>query len=185
MPRIVVPLASLAVLAGCAGLSTGPALEARAELREANGRAAGTARFEQVGDSVHIVLTLTGLPPGPHAVHIHAVGRCDPPDFGSAGAHFNPERRQHGLQNPEGPHAGDLPNVTVQPDGQGRLETVTARVTLGSGPASLFDADGSALVVHAGPDDFKTDPAGQAGARIACGVITRVEPPRPAPVRGY
>jgi superoxide dismutase, Cu-Zn family len=185
MPRFVVPLASLAVLTGCAGLATGPPIEARAELRTATGQAVGIARLEPVGDTVHLTLTLTGLPPGVHAVHIHAVGRCDGPDFTSAGPHVNPERRQHGLQNPEGPHAGDLPNVTVDADGQGRLETMTARVTLGNGPTSLFDADGSALVIHAGPDDFKTDPAGQAGARIACGVITRVEPTRPAPVRAY
>jgi len=185
MRRIVVGVASLLALTGCAGLTAGDRPAARAELRDATGRAVGTARLEQVGDGVHLVLALTGLPPGVHAVHLHEVGRCDPPDFASAGGHFNPGRRQHGLETPQGPHAGDLPNITVDGDGAGRLETVTERVTLGSGPTSLFDADGSALVVHAGPDDFRTDPAGLAGARIACGIVVKVEPPKPEPVRGY
>ncbi len=185
MLRVVARLASLVLLSGCAGLTTGYRPEARVELLDATGRAVGTARLEQVGAVVHIVLALTGMPPGVHAVHIHAVGRCDPPDFASAGGHFNPGRRQHGLQNPQGPHAGDLPNISIDADGTGRLETVAERVTLASGPTSLFDADGSALVVHAGPDDFKTDPAGNAGARIACGVIVKVEPPKLEPVRGY
>lgn len=183
MLRAVVALASLVLLSSCTGLAPGYRPEARAELRDATGRVVGTARLEQVGDVVHIVLEMTGMPPGVHAVHIHAVGRCDPPDFASAGGHFNPGRRQHGLLNPQGPHAGDLPNITIDADGTGRLETVTERVTLGSGPTTLFDADGSALVVHASSDDFKTDPAGNAGARIACGVIVKAEPPRPAPAR--
>ena len=185
MRRVVVRVASLVVLTGCAGLGTGDRPAASAELRDATGRTVGAARLEQVGGGVHLVLTVSGLPPGVHAVHLHTVGRCEPPDFASAGGHFNPGKRQHGLENPQGPHAGDLPNVTVDADGTGRLETVTERVTLGAGPTSLFDADGSALVVHAGPDDFKTDPTGNAGARIACGVVVRVEPPKPEPVRGY
>src|SRR5437899_597595 len=190
MRRIVVRVAWLLALTGCAGLTAGDRPAARAELRDASGRAVGPARLEQVGDGVHLVLELTGLPPGVHAVHLHAVGRCDPPDFASAGGHFNPAKRQHGLQNPQGPHAGDLPNITVAADGTGRLETTTNRVTLSSGETSVFDTDGSALVVHAGPDDFKTDPTGNSGARIACGVISRgqtaarPEPPRVRPMMG-
>jgi Cu-Zn family superoxide dismutase len=119
------------------------------------------------------VLEARGVPPGLHGFHIHAVGKCDPPDFSSAGQHFNPTGKQHGALNPAGSHAGDLPNLNVGPDGVGRLETTTEQITLGTGPTSVWDADGSALVLHAAPDDFKTDPTGNAGARIACGVITK------------
>jgi Cu-Zn family superoxide dismutase len=100
------------------------------------------------------------------------VGKCDAPDFTSAGPHFNPTGKQHGALNPQGSHAGDLPNLNVGPDGTGRLETATEQITLGPGATSLWDADGSALVVHAAPDDFTTDPTGNAGGRIACGILT-------------
>jgi Cu-Zn family superoxide dismutase len=106
-------------------------------------------------------------------VHIHAVGRCQPPDFASAGGHFNPTGQEHGVLNPRGPHAGDLASVTVGADGRGRLETTTEMVSLLSGPTSILDPDGSALVVHARGDDFRTDPTGNSGDRIACGVIRR------------
>jgi Cu-Zn family superoxide dismutase len=104
---------------------------------------------------------------------VHAVGKCDPPDFATAGPHFNPLNKQHGALNPQGSHAGDLPNITVAPDGTGRMETTTEQLTLGSGPLSVWDADGSALVIHANPDDFKTDPTGNSGNRIACGVLVK------------
>jgi Cu-Zn family superoxide dismutase len=122
---------------------------------------------------VRIVLEAQGLSPGAKGVHIHAVGKCDPPDFTTAGSHFNPAGRQHGALNPQGPHAGDLPNLTVGADGKGRLEASIELVTLLTGTNSVFDADGSAIVVHAAPDDFRTDPTGNSGARIACGVIGR------------
>jgi superoxide dismutase, Cu-Zn family len=162
------------LVGGCAGVveTPPPALSAAAEVRNAQGRVLGTARLNEVSGGVRIVLEARGLPPGAKAVHIHEVGRCDPPDFSSAGGHFNPEGKQHGLLNPAGPHAGDLPNITIAADGAGRLESMDTHVTLGTGTRSLLDADGSALVIHAGPDDFKTDPAGGSGARIACGVIT-------------
>jgi len=114
-----------------------------------------------------------GLPPGTKAVHIHDVGQCTPPSFESAGPHFNPTKAQHGLENRKGPHAGDLPNMTVNDTGQGHLEVTNSRVTLKAGPTSLFDENGSALVVHEGPDDMRSEPAGNSGARIACGVIVR------------
>jgi Cu-Zn family superoxide dismutase len=105
-----------------------------------------------------------------HGTHLHATGRCDPPGFTTAGGHLNPAARQHGLRNPAGPHLGDLPNLTVAANGTGRMEATIA-ATLTPGQAPLFDADGTALVVHAGPDDMVTDPAGNSGARIACTVI--------------
>jgi Cu-Zn family superoxide dismutase len=110
-------------------------------------------------------------PAGSHGVHLHETGKCEGPSFESAGAHFNPTGRKHGVLSLEGPHAGDLPNVTLEGGGTGRMETTTNRVTLAAGAASLFDADGTAIVVHAGADDFTTDPAGGSGPRIACGVI--------------
>jgi superoxide dismutase, Cu-Zn family len=172
MKRIAVVLASL-LAAGCA--STGISVDntARAELRNAGGQVVGTATLTQVGGAVRIVLEAQGLPAGAKGVHIHAVGRCDPPDFTSAGSHFNPQGRQHGALNAQGPHAGDLPNLTIGADGKGRLESTSQLVTLQTGPSSVFDADGSALVVHAAPDDFRTDPTGNSGARIACGVISK------------
>lgn len=162
------------LLAGCASVGTSPGDgRARAELRDAGGRPVGTATFTQVGGAVRVQLEVKGLPPGVKAVHVHAVGRCEPPSFTSAGGHFNPRGRQHGAQNPAGPHAGDLPNITIAADGTGRLESTTELLTLRGGATSVFDGDGSALVVHAAPDDFKTDPTGNAGARLACGIITR------------
>ena len=176
MKRLVAIAASLAVtLAGCASMTQPAATDnaAGAELRDANGQPAGTATFTQVPGGVRIVVDAKGMPPGPHGVHIHEVGKCDGPQFTTAGAHFNPDKKQHGTLNPQGPHGGDLPNLTVATDGTGRLETMTERITLGPGATSVFDADGSAIVVHAGPDDFKTDPTGNSGGRIACGVIVK------------
>lgn len=161
------------LLAGCAAMQPVGDTTAAADLRNAAGHSVGTAHFTQVGGVVRIVLEARGLPPGLHGVHIHAVGKCDPPDFTSAGPHFNPTNAQHGALNPQGSHAGDLPNLDVAPDGTGRLETATEQLSLGSGPTSLWDADGSSLVVHAAPDDFKTDPTGNSGARIACGLVTK------------
>jgi Cu-Zn family superoxide dismutase len=161
------------LLAGCAATRSVADNHARAELHDASGKTVGTASFNQVGSAVRVVLEVQGLPPGPKGVHVHAVGACDPREFTTAGPHFNPGNRQHGALNPQGPHAGDLPNIVVGADGKGRLESTTELVTLQSGPSSVFDADGSALVVHAAPDDFRTDPTGNSGARIACGVITK------------
>jgi superoxide dismutase, Cu-Zn family len=175
MRRVALITIAVVALAGCATMRQPPAapITAVAEMKNAQGQAIGNATLSQVGNGVRVVLEARGLPPGQHGVHIHTVGKCDPPDFTSAGAHFNPDAKKHGLQNSQGPHAGDLPNITIGTDGTGRLESMNERITLGEGPTTLFDADGSALVIHAAPDDFKTDPTGNSGARIACGVITK------------
>lgn len=174
IPTLTAALAVTALMvAGCAALQ-GRGPTAAAELRDAQGQVVAQATFTQTAAGVRLVVEARGLPPGEKGIHIHEVGRCEPPGFISAGGHFNPGRRQHGLENPAGPHAGDLPNIRIDAQGAGRLETTTDRITLGSGPTSLFDADGSALVIHAAPDDHRTDPTGNSGARIACGVISRV-----------
>ena len=121
-------------------------------------------------DSVRVVVESTGLPAGTHGTHLHAVGRCEPPAFTTAGPHLNPASRQHGLRNPQGPHLGDMPNLVVGANGRGRVEAIV-RGSITPGRAPLFDPDGTALVVHATADDQVTDPAGNSGARIACGVL--------------
>jgi superoxide dismutase, Cu-Zn family len=143
-----------------------------ADLKDRDGRSIGRATFREQTIGVVIQFQVKGLSPGLHAVHVHAVGQCTAPAFTSAGSHFNPTQKKHGLNNPEGPHAGDLPNMLVAQDGSGRYEVFADGVTLKGGPASLLDSDGSALVIHAGVDDNSTDPAGNAGDRVACGVIT-------------
>jgi superoxide dismutase, Cu-Zn family len=150
-----------------------PPPSAGSTLRDASGRVVGSAVFLQESDGVRILLDVKGLAPGTKAVHIHAVGQCTPPSFESAGPHFNPTKAPHGSENRKGPHAGDLPNITVDHTGQGHLEVTNPRVNLKTGPSSLLDGSGSALVVHAGPDDMRTEPEGNSGARIACGVIVR------------
>jgi Cu-Zn family superoxide dismutase len=146
---------------------------AKAELKNAKGEAVGNATLTEGPGGVKIAIQASKLPPGPHGFHIHAVGKCDPPDFTSAGGHFNPHGKKHGLKSPEGPHAGDLPNLVVGADGAAKAEVVAAQVTLKEGKNSLFQPGGTALVIHANPDDEKTDPTGNAGGRIACGVITK------------
>jgi Cu-Zn family superoxide dismutase len=162
------------VSVGCAEAGrTGPAARsATAELKDANGQVVGTAKLSDVAGAVRILLETRDLPPGEKGVHIHETESCEPPTFESAGGHFNPTGRQHGALNPQGAHAGDLPNITVGDDGSGQLQTTTALVSLASGREnSLLDEDGSAIVVHAKADDMRTDPAGNSGDRIACGVI--------------
>jgi len=152
---------------------TSPPPSAGVTLRDANGREVGNAVLVQEDGGVRVLLDVKGLTPGTKAVHVHEVGRCDPPSFESAGAHFNPTRAEHGLENPRGPHAGDLPNLTVDATGQGHLEFTATRVNLKQGAASLLDGSGTALIVHESPDDMRTDPTGNSGPRIACGVVNR------------
>lgn len=150
---------------------------AYATISNAAGETRGTAELWQDLDKVvHVDVQLTGLPPGPHGIHFHSVGLCDPSGattFASAGAHFNPLGRQHGLDSPAGPHAGDAPNFTASATGVGRATFTTDRISLTAGSTSLFDADGSSIVVHVSADDQISQPAGNSGARIACGLVRR------------
>jgi superoxide dismutase, Cu-Zn family len=151
-----------------------PAPTAQATLVNNQGQKVGEAKLTQTPQGVKIDLTVENLPPGVHAFHIHDKGVCSTPDFTSAGGHFNPFHKKHGLKNPQGPHAGDLPNITVGPDGKAKVSVVAKLVTLKEGEKnSLFQTGGTSLVIHANPDDYMTDPAGNAGPRIACGPITR------------
>ncbi|HEX7051581.1 MAG TPA: superoxide dismutase family protein [Longimicrobiales bacterium] len=156
------------------GTAEAPARAARAELRDADGNRVGTATFTEEANGVRVVVDVSDLRPGRHGFHIHETGRCDPPDFQSAGGHFDPEGREHGMENPAGPHAGDLPNLVVQVDGTGRGNSLDPYVTLEGGEDSLFRNGGTALVVHADPDDYYTDPSGDSGDRVACGIIERL-----------
>ena len=161
----------LSLSAACS-LSTEPTSQATAELKDKDGKTVGMATFRESGRGVTVSLNAKGLTPGLHAVHVHAVGKCEPPAFTSAGGHFNPAQKKHGHKSPEGAHAGDLPNMLVAKDGTGRFEVFTDGMTLKPGATSVFDKDGSALVIHVGVDDYATDPTGNAGDRAACGVIT-------------
>jgi Cu-Zn family superoxide dismutase len=146
----------------------------RATVRNASGATLGVLLLEPTSNGVHITGTLSALPAGIHGIHLHGVGKCDASDFVTAGGHFNPAAAHHGLENPAGPHAGDLPNITVNPNGEAVVDLVTPRVILSATPPTgIFDSDGTAVVIHIGPDDQRTDPAGNSGARIACGVVER------------
>lgn len=167
---IVLAVSGVLLLVVTAGVAVAQGM---AELKDKEGNDAGTAQFTEDPKGVAINVQAKGLEPGELGIHFHEKGDCSSSDFKSAGDHFNPEDKKHGLENPEGPHAGDLPNITAKQDGTAAYQTTTDRVTLSEGEASLFDSDGSALVIHEKADDQKTDPAGDSGDRIACGEIEK------------
>ena len=151
-----------------------PSMEtARSEIRDAQGRSLGVVELEETDFGVKLSGTLTGLSPGEHGFHIHETGLCDPPAFESAGAHYAPLGRRHGFHDPQGPHAGDLRNLLVSEAGSTLVDAADSLVTLREGANTLLDADGSALIVHAEPDDYRSQPSGNSGDRVACGVIAR------------
>ena len=146
---------------------------AHADLMDASGKSVGSATLTQTTGGVQIKATFSNLPPGVHGIHIHTAGKCEAPAFTTAGGHFNPANKKHGMDNPDGMHMGDLPNFTVAADGTGQLTALAEHATLADGDNSLFHTGGTALVIHAMADDYKTDPSGNSGARIACGVIEK------------
>ena len=162
---------ALVALAGCSTVADLPTERiGSATIMRADGVPAGTAQLLASGDQVTLAAVLTGIPAGVHGIHLHTAGSCTRPDFSSAGAHLNPLARKHGATNPDGKHAGDLPNITIQPGGTGSL-TADLEGTRAQIRDWLFDTDGTAILVHADPDDYRTDPSGNSGSRIACGVL--------------
>lgn len=173
MRKFYLGLLVAAGAAGCTSIGELPAQRlAGATLRSSTDLPAGTAQVMVVGDKLNLTVAAAGISEGPHGVHLHAIGNCMAPAFTSAGSHLNPASRQHGRDNPAGSHLGDLPNLVVDSTGTGTLsiELPGSRADL---EQALFDADGTAVVIHASADDYRTDPTGNSGGRIACGVLTR------------
>jgi Cu-Zn family superoxide dismutase len=157
------------------GQSRGPAgpaaPSAAVEIQDASGSLRATGTLKQNADGIAVHIEAHGMKPGSYGIHVHAVGQCAGPGFTTAGGHWNPTGKQHGRDNPMGMHEGDLPNLVIGSDGNGTLDAVIAGGMLNDGPAALLDADGAAVVIHAAADDYKTDPSGNSGARVACGVV--------------
>lgn len=177
MTARVGPIAALAALLACHSATPGPGglplpePAASATLRDSTGARIGVATFTLVEGSARLGVSVAGLAPGQHGIHLHERGVCTPPDFSSAGGHLNPAGRKHGLENPEGPHAGDLPNLMVESDGSADTVFALPAGLLALGPGGVLRPEGTAVVIHAGRDDQRTDPSGNSGARLACGVI--------------
>jgi len=173
-PRVTL-FTLLLILAVTAASGQGKAMKKKTvELKDAKGTDVGTATIESKASGVEVKLNLKDLPPGEHAVHFHQNAKCDPPDFKSAGPHLNPTGKQHGFDNPQGHHAGDMKNFTVKENDTAKATVMDEDVVLGTGSEanSLFANGGTAIMIHAKADDYKTDPSGNSGDRIACGAVT-------------
>lgn len=165
-------LGSALAMAACSTVQNDEqVLVAKTVLTDTNGRTVGSAEILQADSGLTLKAQVSGLSPGAHGIHLHTTGKCEAPSFTTAGGHLNPSTQQHGTMNPAGPHLGDLPNIDVSADGSGSVNAPISGVPADVRNA-IYDADGTALVVHAGPDDYKTDPSGNSGGRIACGVLT-------------
>ncbi len=173
-------LTAAIALAGCTTTSSRAPMDeppaepasVSAEVRDAAGTVRAQATAEQVGDSIRVRVEARGLMQGAYGAHIHTTGRCDAPGFNAAGPHWNPTGHKHGKDNPQGMHKGDLPNLLVGTDGRGSFEYTVPNAWISRGANNvLMDADGAAVVIHQQADDFRTDPSGNSGGRIACGVL--------------
>ena len=173
-PRMKHPIwSSIALSVVLATAALPSAAKTKVELKDAQGKDVGTVILWEQGSGVGLQLDLHGLPAGEHAIHFHQNPKCDGPEFKSAGGHFNPDGKKHGFENPEGHHAGDMPNFTVDANGKADAKLEDKDANLGADAHSLFSNGGTALVIHAKADDMKTDPSGNSGDRIACGVVTK------------
>ena len=177
-PYPVAALLALAFASAACSRSSGsegasPKAIAKGTFHNAEGQRIGVATFTDSGGAPRLEISVSQLPPGLHGFHVHAAGVCTPPDFKSAGGHLNPGDKHHGRLNPEGPHLGDLPNLEVGANGSADTAFTVPPALLGSGEGSLLQLEGTSLVIHAGPDDERTDPSGNSGERIACAVIER------------